>query len=236
MAGDYGKFKVGSVVYPLSTSLANNTLQGLDPGIFEALDYFTAMLQLHMGQVWDQVLINLGRPEFVGKVVNYQLPYDPTSYFREQQAQFPLLSVWRTDSMNEERTFSWYHTRETWKVSYSLFPMTSAELEILNPFLKASRDIISDRAEQGYDPNYFDKKQVWSDGYAGIEKLRVTQTKFSNLIFAEKSNLIFPTMLMTLEVTFRETFQRNFLSELSGINTTQLLDGYQFLQTQDDFG
>lgn len=234
MGLDYGRFRVGNVVYPLDPlAVAANPLATLNPFTYQALNFFSAMLQLKMGAAWNQVVTDLGRLEFVNKVVAYNLPYDPIPYFREQQAKFPLLSIWETDSTTEERTFSWYHTISTYKISYSLFPTTSAEAEKLYPFLRSARDIILDRAEQGYDPDYNDSQQVWSDGYSGIEKLTFARQKtiFQNLAVDPKTNLFFPTVLLTMQVSFREEFQRDFLQELAGIDTTQLLDGYQFLQT-----
>ncbi len=232
--GDYGKFKVGNVVYPLDPALYLNPLGAIDPAKDQGLSYFTAMLQVHMGDLFDAVVTDIGRPEFVDKVVAYTLPYDPMPYYKEQQAKFPLLALWETESNTSERTFSWYNTVSIWKVAYSLFPTTSSEAEKMYPFLRAARDIIIDRAEQGYDPNYNNSQEVWSDGYSGLAKLKTTRSLFKNLTTDPRTNIFFPTVELTMEVTFQESFQRNFLEEFGGVDTTQLLDGYQFLQTSQD--
>lgn len=234
MAGDYGKFRVGNVVYPLDATLYQNPLAAIDPFTDNVTKYLSAMIQVYMGDMWDAVVTDIGRPEFVGEVVAYTLPYDPIPYFTEEQAKFPLLAIWRTESSDEERTFSWYHRKNIYKICYSLFPTTPAEAEKLKPFLKSAEDIIKDRCEQGYDPHYNNSEQVFSDGYSGIEKLTFfgQKTLEQGFQFKQKSNLWFPTLLISMEVDIREEFQRNFLMDMSGVDTTQLLDGYQFLQTE----
>lgn len=239
MALDYGVYRVGNVFYPLNPSLANSQLQDIDPFLYYGLSYFQAMLEVHMGSRWNAAIASInGLPSF--PVVASVLPFDPTPYFKEEQTKFPLLALWETDSITEPKTFSWYHTKASWRLIYSLPPLTVSQMEILYPFTKAANKIIIDRTEQGYDPNYNSSQQVWDDGYGGIESIQVTKTQFKNIQTDPQTKLFFPTVMMTLEVCIREEFRKlrdgsYILDPLTGVDTTQLLDGYEFLQTSTDF-
>lgn len=238
---DYGTFKVGNVVYPLTNDITNSLLQDANPAVFHALSYFTSMLNIHMGARWDAVVDAAGLDELIGKVVAYNLPFDPIVSMRESQIKFPLLALWESESETSEKTFSWYQTVGTWRLTYSLPSLTSAQTEQIYPFLKAARDIIIDRSEQGYDPNYNNNQQIWSDGYGGVAKVKVLNSKFSNLQVQSpagtsgSTNLYLPTLMITFEVTYRENFDNTSLETLDGADLTQQLDAVDFIEQKIDF-
>lgn len=229
---DYGQFKVGNTVFPLTTSLANSLLKDANPAVYYALEYFTAMLQTHLGDRWDLAVVAAGMPELVGKVVSYSVPYDPLPDLQSQQMTFPLLAVWEKESTTEQITNSWYHHQCVWHVSYTLPALTSAQKELLYPFLNAAKKVLVDRTEQGYDPAYEDGLTVWDETHAGIEKIQVSSATFGNVSVDPKTNLYLPALLLTLDVSIREGFDTSFLESFDGVDGYQLLDGYQFIQTE----
>lgn len=234
MAGDYGRFKFGNTEFPLISSTANSLLQDADPAIFYALDYCKSMLILHLQDRWNAAVYQAGMSNMdgYGSVVNYTLPYDPMPFLQTQQTKFPLLALWEKESVTEQKTFSWYHANKVWQLLYCLPALTAAQMEQLYPALKAADAILRDRIEQGYDPNYHSGREIWSFMYAGVEKIQLSKSVFGYFTPPDKTNLYLPTLLCTIDLSVREGFNPAFLETLDGIDITQTLDGYTFLENQ----
>ena len=227
---DYGQFKFGNTVYPLTVSLANSFLKDANPPIFYGLDYLASMIQTHVGARWDAAVTAAGLPALVG-IIKTALPYDPIQDLLTQQVKFPMLALWEKESVTEKKSFSWTHSKKTWNVLFSLPPLTSSQKELLYPVLYAVDAIIRRSIEQGFDPAYNSSQEVWSAGFGGLESIQLNKSQFGNLPSIQNDKMFFPTLFLTISANVREEFNTNFLETLAGIDTTQQLDGYDFIQT-----
>lgn len=231
---DYGQFKFGNTVYPLTASLASSFLKDANPPLYYGLDYLSSMLQIDLGARWNAVVVAAELPELDGYVVKCALPYDPMPELLTQQVKFPLFALWEKESITEKKSFSWYHAKKTWNLLYALPPLSSGQKEQIYPALYAADAIIRRAIEQGYDPNYQSGLKVWDAAFAGVEKIQLSKSTFGNLPFDPKSNLFLPTLFMTIELSVREQFNRSFLEDIGGADVTQQLDGYNFIDINID--
>jgi hypothetical protein len=230
---DYGQFKFGNTVYPLTSSLSNSLLKDANPPLYYALDYLTQMLTTHIGARFDAACVAAGLPSLAG-IVKTALPYDPIEDLLTQQIQFPLLAVWEKESITEKKSFSWYHSKKTWNLLFVLPPLTSSQKELLYPILYAADAVIRRSIEQGYDPAYNSSEEVWSASFGGLEKIQLSKSQFGNLPSIKNDQMFFPTLLLTIEASVKEEFNTNMLSTLSGMDITQQLGGQTFIQSSID--
>lgn len=233
---DYGKFKVGNVIYPLTADTTNSLLQDSDPALFYIIDFIRTVLQTYVGERWKSEIDKInsekgGIPINDGYVVATTYPYDPKRFYLQNKPVFPILAIYEIDSETELKTLCWYHTTRTLQLVYSLPPLTAGQVEMFMPMLKNIENIIVDRVNQGYDPSYYNSREVWSDGYAGIESIWVQKGKKGNkgaLNFPEKAESYFPTLTMPITVTTRQMFDDSFLEDLNGIDVEVPTEGTPF--------
>lgn len=232
---DFGKFKVGNAIYPLTSSLSNSLLKDVNAPLYYALDYFVSMIQTHLGARWNAAVVAAGMPELDGYVIKYALPYDPTPELLSQQVQFPLFALWEKSGREEPKTLSYYHTVGTWKAIYALPALTSGQKELLHPFLRAVKTVLADRTIQGHDPAYQNNLVVWDVNVSGIEKIRLTEFEFGNFPFDPSANIFLPTVMMTFDVLVRQDSDPTFFETLAGVDTSLELEGVTLVQTQLNF-
>lgn len=199
---EYGPFRIGNVDYPLKKSPTKDTaLKLANPFLNVLLDYIEEMLNIYMKDVFIEDCKLAGLSD-ITSVVEYKLPYDPTQSLISQQVEFPLLACWTSEGRTVERTFIWYSTVSTLNITYTLPPLTEAQKEILQPYLKAVLDIITAKIEQGQDPNFENCKRIYSDEFGGIEYIKNISFNFGNI--SRPGNLFLPTLHMKYEVGIRE--------------------------------
>lgn len=205
----YDNFKIGAVQFPLSASLTSaDTL--LDPPISALLSYYQFELSQNLLPYWQAYLPTIGLSDYASSVVAEAIPYDPELYFQENQFNLPLMALFRMNEVKAEKTVNWYFWKVTAKLRYVLPVLTSAQALSMMQFLKAIKSIINDRTEQGYDPAYNDGYgnaiQVMED--AGIARISVTEAVYGHLVNPQ-SNLVFPTLDLTIEFEEREQMPIN---------------------------
>ena len=228
---DYQQLQDGYVVYPATNPGSLSVLQVLNPPLFWALDFFTNCIQNNLGALWNQAVASLGSTELAGlPIVNYSLPYNPMPGFQQHQGKFPMLAIYEYKTHFEFKTLVYEHEESVWKVAYILPPLTDGQKEVLQPFLKAVRDVLQLKAIYGRDTLYKSNLQVWDASVSGIEKVRVVDAIISDLPPPDlmKSDLYFPTLVLDLHVWVCQTSQPSWFQSLSGVDLTQNLDGYAF--------
>lgn len=201
---DYDRFQWGAVGYPLTTTSGQTLLQDVDPPLFEALSFFEAVVRLHVGARWDFEAAAADRADLVGNIVASTASFDPVPFFQEAEYKLPLLAVYRTRGEYGQRTVERAHDDGHWGVDYILPPFGPGDLERFNPFLRAILQVLNDRSDYGYDPNYQSGRDAWA--VAGLEFLSVTSYEFPFLTIrgpgSQATNQLFP--MLHLEVDVRE--------------------------------
>lgn len=229
---DYGQFEIGNVDYPLNVS--GSVLQAINPPLYYALDYFVAMLQQHLGTAWDGYATVAGLADLDGYIVRTALPYDPTPDLLTQQVQLPLFALWEDEGIIEGKSLTWFHSVTSWKAVFVLPPLTSAQKEILHPFLKGAVNVLYDRTIQGHDPSYMNNLVLWDKDVSGIEKIRLTKFRFDNFSIPS-SNQFMPTVIMNFDVSIRQDSNSSFFQSLGGVDTTIQVEDLDLIQTKLDF-
>lgn len=215
MGNEYGYFKLQNVEYPLSSSTIEKSNKVCDPGLNRLVEFIDGMLIIHIQDYWNALTTKIKLPELNNKVVEDAIQYDPEQYFQGMQYKFPLLAVFRTEEEKFEKTVGWYAWKGVFKFRYILPNLTAAQANTFVPVLKSIRDIVNDRIEQGYDPNYFNNLNVF-DGY--FSQISVQKASFGTLSNPQ-SNLIYPTLEM--DIYFEEREQKaSYFPDLVGV------DGY----------
>jgi hypothetical protein len=201
---EYGSFQVGAVQYPLITTSGNTPLQDADSALFFALDFWAAMLNVYLGA---RMLAEAGPLGFAWKnsagtpsVVVQQYPYDVGPYLQDNQVQFPLLAAWRTTEKYKQKTASYFDDDCKISVAWMLPPLTAGQAERLLPFLRAGKDVLRNRTDQGWDPNYTPPggsgptPGPFNTAFAYVEEIGFTDG--SHGVMPGAGNLVFPTLLM----------------------------------------
>ncbi|MDI3282117.1 hypothetical protein [Polyangium sp. 15x6] len=205
---DYDQFKVGAVSFPVPASPVLPAKTVLDPALATALDYFRAVLNLHLGAYWDALVAQIGLSDLAGKLVAEAVTYDPALYLQEAQYRFPLLALYRVRGDIRDKTVAWYRLKTEWKLLYALPTLTAAQMLSMAPFQWAVLRVLNDRTQQGYDPSYQDGALVVGDG--GIASIAPDSYQFGHLV-NPRTDLVFPTLEMTFQVEEREQLNPGLL-------------------------
>lgn len=215
----YESFKIGNVQYPLDPALAASDADVvLDPAINHLLNYIDFVLTDKIGAYWTALSnrIGLNYPNLIAE----KIPYDPSYYFSASQYRLPLLCLFRTNEVKKGKTVHWYVWNGDLKFRYIFPPCDASQYLSISKLLKAIRDVVADRIEQGYDPNYLDgyNQPIIHEDF-GICSVGVTESVFGNLEDPE-NNMFFPTLELTINMEERENFAVDTFDNFTGI------DGY----------
>lgn len=213
---DYGDFKLGGVEFPVSASPFVASRAQLDPILNTALAFYKAMLEKHLSAYFDAMVTDAQMTDYVGKIVAEMIGYDPTPYLQAAQYKFPLLAIYRTEEDVEDHTVAWYKTEQKWTILYILPTLSAAQANKIIHILKGVRAVIVDRTIQGYDPDYLNGAEVWSD--CGVMEIGVSAARYG-AIPDVNTNLYFPALEMTIQCVEREQKNPN-LDTLEGIDAT----------------
>lgn len=217
---DHASFKFGGTTFPLTASTANSLLKDVDPALYYLLDYFAAVIQIHLGSRIAAECLAGGIT--VSSSVANKIPLDPSPYLAESQYKFPLLAAYRENSVDSEHSTVLYHDSTEVGVQYILPPLSAGQAERLLPILRGVKAVLTNRTVQGFDPNYNSGALVWT--LSGIEEIQVTKSSYGKYDFGGK--LVFPTLRMGFVVKEINSLPAGDLEDLEGLDINlDLTDG-----------
>lgn len=176
MPNDYAGFKRGAVQYPIQIGTNQSLLRDADPFIYYALDYFAGVLETHLGARLVAEATQAGLDWTAA--VAYRTPVDPAPYLAQEQFKFPLLAVYRKRVTLNDHTGGKRRSIHELECAYIFPPLSAGQAERLLPALHAAADIIDDRTDQGFDPNYLAGAAVWGSSYANVESVSFKEGSF----------------------------------------------------------
>jgi hypothetical protein len=216
MALENATFQRGAAVYPLASPGTNSFLQDADPSLFWVTAFYAAVIETYLGPRILAEAAASGAP--ITDAVAYTIPDDPTDYLTEEQIKFPLLAVYRVREMLNNRTVAWRHDTAEWKVAYVLPPLTAGQRERLHPALNAVKAVLDDRTELTFDPAYLGGVSPLGAAYANLESIYVTAAEYVS--WEAGGDLVFPALLLTLEVKERQMQPPTAYAALTGTDTS----------------
>lgn len=226
-APGFGTFGFADNVYPVTSSTANTSLQDIDGVVFQLLDFNAWAINFYLGARWAAECNRIGRPD-LSQIVTQTLPYNPAPYLQESNFTFPLLALYRAGKGKaSEWTIGWQRVDTPLELVWIMPPITAAEAEVLMPFQKAVIDVVLNRNERGFDPNYIRPWLSADDGYsvgasAGLDYLVPGSFEYM-LLPGIQTNLVMPTIMVTLSLTERSMPIEDQWTPFDGV------DGYQTL-------
>ncbi len=166
----YASFRVGAVTQPLPSGAAavQSLLQDADPAIFYLIEFFSFVINTYPGPrlLTAAEASNLTN---VTSAVALAIPYDPTPWLSQAQfGLFPLLTVFRVSGATGRKTAGWEHDRGRFELTYSLPPLTAAQMETVGPILNAVAKALRAKTTQGFDPGYTPTAPTGVTTYAGM--------------------------------------------------------------------
>jgi hypothetical protein len=219
---DYGSIKAGEVVYPLPTAngiggLGASLLRDADPSIYFTLEFFTAVLQRHVGPRLMTEAIAAGATMIQGAVGDV-IPFDPEPYLLERHTNFPLLAAVRK-SVKFEDIGGQSHSVSDVEVVYTLPPLQAGEAERLIPILKMVVDVLHQRTAQGMDPAYRPTGGTLGQSAWNIAGVAVAEVRGASIGSLEASDeVFFPSVVVQLELKERTAAHLGDFEDWNGAN------------------
>ena len=225
-----GTFKVGGVVFPLTTTSGNDLIVDGDPLIYNLLQFFKSILVTYLGDRFSAISATANLVDAGGNLitapVKQLVPYSPADYLEEVQYKFPLLSAARNKETYKEKTREWYDISCELQVLYMLPPLTAAQMYQFDTFRSLVRSVILDRLELGWDPSYKNGELIFQT--AGIEQISLVKSDYLGLENPKNVKTFFPTIMMTFDVKERKNHVLGSFPDLTDISgSVKLSDGYQ---------
>lgn len=190
----------GAVHYPLPAATTNTLLRDADPTIYFLLHYFTWCINHYVGS---RLVAQAQLAEFpeIDSAVRSTSSLNPAPYLAESGFQFPLLALYRTQSVFTERTMVRRQDASTLVLAYVLPPLTASQAEQLVPILNAVKGLLDRVAISGRDDAYTPPdgaagESIFSPDYAGLTQVMCSQASFG--AFGGTGDLHFPAITMTV--------------------------------------
>lgn len=202
-------------VFPAATGTGNTALHDLDRVVFELLDFYAFTLTNYLGARWTEAATAAQLTSAqASSIVAYKVPYDPRDHLQEDGAPFPMLSVYRVSERFSRETSAWMQAKVTLGIDWSLPPLTSAQVEMLGPFLHAVGKVLAQGTELGKHPSYQSGADVYAN--AGLQDVTITDAAYGSLI--SQSNQVYPSIHLTLAVTERQMPVAGAFSPITGVD------------------
>ena len=224
-----GYAEIGSIDFPLDPSAVTTTLATVaDPARSALLSLFKAVLIAEC-----QAAFNVAKAgtKLDGYVVDMCIPFNPESFIiKAVKLDYPLLALWRTKSVFQEKTLAKGARVTDWTLNYILGEMTNLEMGRLYTILTAAEALIMSVCETGYHPAY-------NDGYAFLESMGLVELGVTESVYGHweatggDSEIMVPTLQMTLR-TVEEVFDNVPAVSFEGMTARVHLarDGYDSIQ------
>jgi hypothetical protein len=213
---DQNTFQVGAVTFPLTSSTANSLLQDADPGIYQILAFYQAVLSIHLGARWDAEVTAAGLAKYAGKITTLAVPFDPVPFLTQTGFVPPILALYPTREGSSERTRAFYQGTGSLTLAWILPPFTAESCNRLYPFLRAAIKVIRDRTILGYDPAY--ESGALFAQLAGLAQLDLGQATYG-AVPGLQTNMVFPAVTLEL-VAYELRMQTPALETLAGTDGT----------------
>lgn len=199
---DYGSFAHGAVNYPLTTATTNSLLQDADPAIYHALEFFSGMLDIHLGARLFAEAANLNLT--IPNAVALKLAMEPQPFLLANQFRFPLLALYRKSETSTDHTAVWSRDDSEWELAYVLPPLIQVHAEKLTPILRAASRIIAHCCQQGYDPAYLSGQNIWDT--ANLQKVSLVSTQYGGYDPIENIDKYYRAIVCKLIVKERDDY------------------------------
>ncbi len=209
-----GYFTVGGIASPLAASTTRSLLQDADPVLYNILDFYEGVINLHMKARWNAEVALAGRADLTDLCVADKVPFDPTPYMQETQYKLPLLAVFRENEKYEWKTSGWYHITSKLNILWIMPPLSAGQAERMNAFRAHVTRTILDRTLMGFDSNYNDGYQPWRE--SGLEKISILKTDFGSFPDPH-TDLFLPTVWIEAELVERRMPDANPSQNFPGL-------------------
>lgn len=207
-------FGYSANVFPAPTGTGNSALKDLDRVLYEVLEFYAAVLGLQLGARWTEAATAAGLAA-PANIVAYKTPYDPRDFFEEDAAPFPQLAVYRVTEKFSRKTDAWDQARVQLGVDWSMPPLTSAQMEQLAPFLQGVGKVLRYSTQHGSHAGYRGGENIWAT--TKLDSVEVSDAAYGNLV--SQSNLVFPSVHLTLDLVEREMPVAGAFQALEGVDT-----------------
>lgn len=227
----------GGTVYPLTTSTTNSLLQDADVPLYWLLQFFNGVLQIHAQGRWATQTALMGAkfnaqyPNIVGSYY----PFNPFPFLQDTTIQFPLLAVYRVEGKIFDKTVAFQRIESQLEIAYVLPPLTLSQTERIGQFLNVVLDVLSDRNEYGFDPQFMDGYNVGlAAGYDAVG-----MESYANMMIPHtQTNLPMQAVVMKMMMRERTLPVPTLIPTITAIDTSMNLvnaDGYATIPNFLDF-
>lgn len=218
---DFQRFVHGGTMFPLDPESTNTLLRDADPTLFYMLEYYEAVLRIHLNDAFME-RVSRANADQIASIVESTVSFNPEPHLQENGLRFPLLSVHR-----KQGSFEYAGQRklqvDALDVTYVLPPMQVSEAEQLFPILRAVVAVIDNRTEQGFDPAYTPSSPpgtagelVWARARAGLCRVEMVGVEYGG--YAPSPDVFFPAVIMSFTLKERSEALPTDLKKFAGVD------------------
>jgi hypothetical protein len=222
-----------NLIFPPSTTPISSELQELDFITYKLLDYYTTILNNNFGARWNTVMQALGLTHSKleifkdGYIVAQSIAFPVTSdTLKQNNFQFPLLSLWREEEKWLQLTTDYIFTESDYVLTLTFPPLSAQQYNRIYPFLAAINKKILLSTFNGSDPLYNNNELVMKE--IGLSFMKSNGSKYGSMLSADKSGnpVYFPSLQVKLSAYERNKYIPNG-ELLTGFDVQgDFVDGY----------
>ena len=170
------KFQLGSVVYPLTDSTANELVKDADPAIHFALQLYSFALKRYVGS---RLIAEAKKIDDIKipSAVEASIAYEPSPFVLSGDIQFPIFCLYRVET-------DWAHIGQhvksvsTWEWAYVLPPLTPQGIKAIQPILWSVASTMAMFTFFSFDPSFEQGKTLRT--LSGIMSIKPGPTRFGD--------------------------------------------------------
>jgi hypothetical protein len=189
---DFGVQQIAGTTLPLLITSGNTFLQDADPVMYFVADYLGAMINTYAGARFVAEVstpsmglgASQGAPLPITAGVGTVFTHDPRKYLLAGQFnKFPLLALYRMTTQYEWKRIGWETDKCAIGLDYVMPPLTTGQIQVASPMLRAVEMIVRHMTAQSFDPTYTPPggllgQSPFGAGFANLEEIGWDKGKY----------------------------------------------------------
>lgn len=213
---DYATHGHGGVEYPLTAATTNSLLRDVDPALYHALNYLSAVLRIHLGPRFVAQSALHGLTFVNADAVRHTLALEPSPHLYSADFKFPLFALYRKSTTYLEHTASYTRSVSELEFAYLLPPLTPVQQSAIAPILRGVEVVLNRAVTQGWHPSYSNGLKVWET--ANIDRARLATVTYGGFEALQDNENFYRAITGSLVIEERDVTPVAAFESFTGAN------------------